>query len=106
MLSLQSIEESYIYLMHRVALLELYHEDYRSAAHWAKKTIDFIPFFHPCLSTSGKMKLIESNPTYFACFKLYLEKKDFFDEETHCQIIFEWEKNFFEPIMLANLNDK
>lgn len=104
--SLQNIEENYIRLMHTVALLELYHEEYRSAAHWAKKTVDFISFFHPCTSTPDRLKLIENDPFYFDCFKLYLEKKDFFDEGTHRKFVFEWEKRFFEPSDTANRNDK
>jgi hypothetical protein len=100
------IEQGYIYLMNEITRIHLFIDDYQVVAHWAKKTIDMIEYFHPNNAAIDKQYFLLRDDLYKDSWELYQKYKEYFDEKIYKDFVFDWEKEFYSPSFHSNQNVK
>lgn len=101
-----NVEREFIFLMHRVTVINLFIKDYKGVAFWAKKTVDLMDYFHPTSACLNREYLFEKNRLYQDCHELYQTYKEYLDEEIYKGFIFYWEHDFYSPNEHSNDNSK
>jgi hypothetical protein len=100
------VEMEYLYLMNMVVQIHLFNDDFDYAVHWAKKTLEMIDYFHPCLNKPTKEVILKENLYYADSTKLFEKYHHYFDPKLHEEVVFHWEKKFYDPTFHANQNFK
>lgn len=88
------VEDSYIYLIRTVSLLEDFFCNDQSSAHWAKKGLEMVNYFHPYATAEQKNEIIANNFYYERCLKKFREFQHLFDEDIQKQFIWDWERKY------------